>query len=279
MSARNIKFVNNNNKSPIVQKENLGGGESKPKYEDYTYQEGYRELQLKFDQKLTWLRFLPPISGTEYGYILNFNVFKAPEGQIHPTFVDPESFGQPSIWAFARNWFMKNAKEHLMKKDVNPHGFKLRSTPRGLAWVIKSDAPEGQALRLLNTSMYDGKYGGSTGLGHDIVKNAEVRDNEPGSPTIGQLVHGDITAPDKGRLICVEKSVPEIGDTKYASYSSRVGKADAPLKEYMDKLTDEEYEKLVPLEKVLHIPTEDEQKKYLLAYIGESWYTKIFPRE
>jgi hypothetical protein len=275
--SRNITFVNNADKAEPVIKQDTKSNEPAQKYEDYTYSDGYRELQLKFNQKLTWLRFLPAIAGSEHGWILNFNVFKAPEGQVHPTFVDPESFGKPSVWANARGWFMKNAKEQLMKRDVNPHGLKLRSSPRGLAWVILSDAPEGQSLRLLNTSMYDGKYGGSTGLGFDIVKNATVRDNEPGSPTIGQLVHGDITAEDKGKLVCIEKSVPEVGDTKYASYSSRIGKAEAPIKEFLARLTDEEYDKLVALDKVLRIPTEAEQKQYLLAYIGESWYSKIFP--
>jgi hypothetical protein len=272
--SREIIFESNNNvKSPIQ----LDNTESKPRYEDYTYQEGYRDLQLKFNQKITWLRVLPAIKGSENPYILRFNVFKAPEGQVHPTFVDPESFGEPSIWAFAKIWFMKNAKEALMKKDINPHGIKLRSSPRGLAWVIKSDAPEGESLRLLNVSMYDGKYGGSTGLGSDILKNAEVRDNEPGSPTAGELIHGDITAPESGRLICIEKSIPEVGDTKYASYSCRIGKSEAPIQEYMNRLTDDELNKIVPLEKVIRVPTEEEQKKYLLAYIGESWYSKIFP--
>lgn len=275
--SRDITFVNNSKTTKPILEQPSKDGESKSKYEDYTYNDGYKELQLKFNQKITWLRFLPPIKGTEYGWLMPFNVFKAVEGQTHPTFVDPESFGQPSIWAQARAWFMKNAKDELMKKDVNPHGLKLRSTPRGLAWAIVSDAAEGQSLRLLNTSLYDGKYGGSTGLGYDIIKNAEVRDNEPGSPTSGELVHGDITAPDKGKLVCIEKSVPEVGETKYASYSARIGKSEAPLQTYMDKLTDSEYDKLVPLEQVLHIPTEDEQKQYLLAYIGESWYRKIFP--
>lgn len=273
--SKNIEFTSNSNKSPLQTNTET---EPKSRYEDFTYEEGYRDLQLKFNQKITWLRVLPAIKGSTHGYVLTFNVFKAPEGQVHPTFVDPGQFGVPSVWDYARNWFMKNAKDALMKKDINPHGIKLRSTPRGLAWVIKSDAPEGESLRLLNVSMYDGKFGGSTGLGHDIIKNAEVRDNEPGSPTIGELIHGDITAPDSGRLICIEKSMPEAGDTKYASYSCRIGKSEAPIQEYMDRLTDEELNKIVPLEKVLKIPTEEEQKKYLLAYIGESWYTKIFPR-
>lgn len=278
MARQAISFVNNSGKNPPIKEQQSNNTETKSKYEDYTYIDGYRELQLKFDQKLTWIRFLPAVTGSQFGYILPFNVFKAPEGQNHPTFVDPETFGKPSVWAFARNWFMKNAREALMKKDVNPNGIKLRSSPRGLAWIIVSEAEEGNSLRLLNTSMYDGKYGGSTGLGYDIIKNAEVRDNEPGSPTIGQLIHGDITDPAKGKLVCIEKSIPEVGDTKYASYSSRVGKAEAPIKGYLDKLSDEEYNKIVPLEKVLRIPTEEEQKQYLLAYIGESWYTKIFPK-
>ena len=275
--SRDISFVNNSKTAKPVLEQTSSGDESKSKYEDYTYRDGYKELQLKFNQKITWLRFLPPIKGTEYGWLMPFNVFKAVEGQSHPTFVDPESFGKPSVWAQARAWFAKNAKDQLMKKDINPNGFKLRSTPRGLAWAIVSDAQSGESLRLLNTSLYDGKYGGSTGLGFDIIKNAEVRDNEPGSPTMGELVHGDITAPEKGKLVCIEKSVPEVGETKYASYSARIGKTDAPLQTYLDKLTDGEYDKLAPLEQVLRIPSEEEQKQYLLAYIGETWYRKIFP--
>lgn len=275
--SRDISFVNNSKTAKPILEQNSGDGESKSKYEDYTYRDGYKELQLKFNQKITWLRFLPPIKGTEYGWLMPFNVFKAVEGQTHPTFVDPESFGKPSVWAQARAWFAKNAKDQLMKKDINPNGFKLRSTPRGLAWAIVSDAQSGESLRLLNTSLYDGKYGGSTGLGFDIIKNAEVRDTEPGSPTLGELVHGDITKPEKGKLVCIEKSVPEVGETKYASYSARIGKTDAPLQTYLDKLTDEEYDKLAPLEQVLRIPSEEEQKQYLLAYIGETWYRKIFP--
>jgi hypothetical protein len=273
--SRNLQFVNNSNKV-VPAKIDTGGGD-KPKYEDNSYNDGYKELQLKFTQKVTWLRFLPPVSGSQGSWIYDFNLFKAPEGQVHPTFVDPESFGQPSVWVYARNWFMKNAKEQLMKRDVNPHGFKLRSSPRGIAWVLVTGAESGSTLRLLNTSMYDGKYGGTSGLGYEIFNNANVRDNEPGSATIGQLIHGDITDPNKGKLVCVEKSLPESGDTKYASYTTRIGKADAPIKPLLEALTDEEYDKIVPLEKVLRIPTEEEQKQYLLAYIGESWYSKIFP--
>lgn len=275
--SREITFVNNSNKPTTTSVQNKGAGGSLPKYEDNTYSGEYKQLQLKFTQELTWLRFLPPITGSEYGYILPFNVYKAAEGQVHPTFVDPETFGKPSVWNFAKMWFMKNARDQLMKRDVNPHGFKLRSSPRGLAWVILTDAPKGESLKLLNVSMYDGSYGGSTGLGYDIIKNAEVRDNEPGSKTIGQLIHGDITDPATGKLVCVEKSLPDVGDAKYASYKSRIGKSEAPVKQYLDLLTDEEYDKIVPLDKVIHIPSEEEQKKYLLAYIGESWYSKIFP--
>lgn len=276
MSTKNIEFQKTTNAPNPISKTDTN---DKPRYEDYTYRDGYKDLQIKFNQKITWLRFLPAIKGTEYSWILPFNVYKAPEGQIHPTFVDPKSFEQPCIWDHALNWFRKNAPEQLQKKDVNPHGFKLRSTPRGLAWVLVSGNEPGNILKLLNVSLYDGKYGGTSGLGDTIRKEALLRDNEPGSPTAGELIHGDITDPEKGKLVCIEKSAPESGDSKYASYTARIGKADAPLGDLYSQLTDEEIDKLTILEKVIRIPTEDEQKAYLRQYIGDSYYFKIFPKE
>jgi hypothetical protein len=274
---KTIEFQKTNNApNPLQQNTQIS---EKPRYEDYTYREGYAELQLKFQQKITWLRFLPAIKGTQYEWILPFNVYKAPEGQTHPTFVDPKSFEKPCVWDYAQNWFRKNAPEQLQKRDVNPHGFKLRSTPRGLAWVLVSGNESGNILKLLNVSTYDGSYGGTTGLGHSIKQEAFLRDNEPGSPTAGELIHGDITEPEKGKLVCIEKSIPETGDTKYASYTARIGKSDAPLSDLYEKLTDEEVDKLTILENVIRIPSEDEQKHYLRQYIGDSWYNKIFPRE
>jgi hypothetical protein len=272
MSRNKVEFVKAEESPATTSHKNQEGA----KYQDFTFEEGFADLKLKFEQKLTWFRIIPPISGTKFPHwLLNFEVYKAPEGQNHPTFVNPASLGQPSVWEQAKAWFLKNARERLANRETNPNGFKLRSTPRGIAWVIAGEG-DNQYLKLLTASTYDGKFGGTTGLGYEIAKAAEVKDNEPGSPTIGQLIHGDITDPTKGRLVCVEKSTPEAGDTKFASYSARIGKADAPLQPLLDKLSDSEFDKMVPLEKVLYLPTEQEQHAYLRGYIGDEWYKKIF---
>ena len=273
--SREIQFVKAEEAPATKQRQAKVEG---PKYVDITFEEGYADMRIKFEQRLTWFRALPPISGTKFpDWLLPFAIYKAPEGQNHPTFVDPSSLGIPSVWEQAKLWFLKNAKERLQNRETNPNGFKLRSTPRGIAWVITAGEDTEADLKLLSVSLYDGKFGGTAGLGAELKKQAEARDNEPGSPTAGQFIHGDITDPATGRLVAVEKSTPESGDKKFASYSARIGKSPAPLQAYLDKLSDSQYDKLVPLEKTLYIPTEQEQHDLLRTYIGDEWYSKVFP--
>jgi hypothetical protein len=201
-----------------------------------------------------------------------FQQIKDDEGRF-PSFVDPSTFGQQSIFAQAQNWFRKNAPEQLRKKDSNPRGFKLYPAKRGIAWVLVEGAPEGDRLKLIHTSLYDGQFGGAPGMGHNWFALAESIDNEPGSPTLGQKIYGDITDPTAGRLTKIEKT--DGGD--FANYSVGIGKSDAPLEPLMASMTDAEHDLIRPLEKVLRIPTEDEQKGYLKKLIGEKLFSQIFP--
>jgi len=201
--------------------------------------------------------------------MFEFARYKEASG-AHATFVDPATFKEPSIFFKASAWLRKNEPECIASRDTNPNGFKLWPQKRGLAWVIDEAAEEGKRLRLLNVSLYDGSRGGSTGWGHDLVTEANAVDNEPGSPTQGQSIYGDITSNETGRQFCVTK----IGTGATASYKVTIGKTATPLN--LDMLTDEEMELICPLEKTLHVPSEEEQKAYLRAYIGEERFAKIF---
>ena len=165
----------------------------------------------------------------------------------------------------------------MSNRATNPNGFKLYPKPIGIAWVIDAEATEGERLRLISPSLYDGSRGGNVGLGYNLKLKAEETDNEPGSDTFGENIHGDITNPEKGRLIKIERAKSD--KAEYASYTAGIGKTDAPLDSYLDKLTDEEHDLLEALENIVYIPTEEEIHCILKNYIGEEIYNQIFPME
>lgn len=241
---------------------------SKKTWQDNTYKPEYQGLTLRIDQKITWLRVLPPIKGSQHNWIHPFNQFVDGEGR-YTAFTDPQTFGQESLFAKAQQWFRKNKPECLYVADTNPRGFKLYSKKMGSAWVINSAAPEGSRLRILSKSMYDGIKGGSQGLGFQLWSLANQVDNEPGSATLGQPIYGDVSDPQNGRLLKIEKS----GEKQLTSYTAGIGKSIVPLN--MDELTDAEVDLIKPLETLLHVPTMDEQKAALLAYIGKDFYDAI----
>jgi len=272
-----IEFQN----TPVSAPNASAAPQSETKFRDDTYSKPYQGLQVKFQQKLTWLRALPAIKGSKYGWIMKFKRFHDNENRF-PSFVDPSTFGQASVFERARQWFLQNDKAALYSvkpsayndNTPNPNGFRFYSQDRGLMWVINAEEEEGKRLRLLNASLYDGERGGTQGLGSQIWSKANEVDNEPGSPTAGQSIHGDITSPTEGRLIGIEKS-SAAGADQFVSYAVKIGKATTELD--MAPLTEEEVAKVCPLEEALHIPSEEEQKEYLKAYIGEEKFKLIFP--
>jgi hypothetical protein len=244
---------------------------SGPTFKDDTYVPSHKGIQVKFQAPITWLRVIPAITGSQHQWMMKFKRFHDDEGRF-PTFVDPSTFGLPSVFERALQWFRKNDPTALYRKE-NPRGFRFYPQDRGLLWVVDVNGEDGKRLRLLNASLYDGERGGSQGLGYQVWAKAHEVDSEPNSPTQGQPVHGDITKPEEGRLVGIEKS--QTGEAKFTSYSVRIGKSASPLD--MSSLTDAEYELLVPLEQTLHVPSEEEQKAHLLAYIGKDRFDLIFP--
>ncbi|MEI6870677.1 MAG: hypothetical protein WCL08_00205 [Verrucomicrobiota bacterium] len=241
------------------------------------------KLQKKFTQQLSWLRFFPAIKGSQYDWMIRLNVFRDKGGV---TFVCPTSFdpNATDIFSVASIWLRKNNPKPLYRgaknkdgspnAESNPDGLKLWSTPYGAAWCIDDGEEDGSKLRLYFASLYDGSRGGTAGAAHNIVKASEERDNEPGSPTVGQAIHGDITNPAAGRLVKVERSK---GDkSEFPSYSIGIGKSAAPLMPLVEKLTDAETGMIAPLEDIIYIPTQDELHAILRGYIGMSLHKDIF---
>lgn len=251
----------------------------KLRFRDLTFQPNLREKTIKWDTGTNWIRILPPIQGSSYQWMMRIETLQAPDGQGErlPTFCHPKSFTRGAVSPFdeAYAWFKKEAKEQLYNREKNPNGLKLNTKSQGVAWVIHTGKEPGEKLGIFCASLYDGSWGGGPGLAYKIWMEANQVDTEPNSPTFEKKVHDDITAPQSGNLVLIEKHKPESGD-RYASYLVRIGKTAAPIEGYTDSLTDAEHDILVPLENAFYRPSEEEQHQILREYIGTRNYRMIF---
>lgn len=266
---KKIEFVNNTGLAapePVSKTRELA-------FRDLVFKEEYKGRKCRFGQGLTWLRFLPAVKPSVYDWMMPVEIHRDINGV---TFVSPRSLDSNVQTPFdiARMWLYKNNKGALSSRDKNPNGLRLYSQRYGIAWAIEEAAPEGQRLKLFYASLYDGVRGGTTGLGYNVRREADARDNEPGSPTVGQLIHGDITEPTTGRLVKIERAPTE--KNEYASYKAGIGKNPAPVEHFLNLLTDEEMEMITPLENTIYVPSEQEMLDILKRYIGDEFYEQIF---
>jgi hypothetical protein len=266
---KEIKFINNSGRitnNPIGKTKELS-------FRDIVFKEEYKTRKCRFGQGLTWLRFLPAVNPSVYEWMMPVEIHRDMGGV---TFTSPKTLDSnvQSPFDIARMWFQKNNKGALSSRDKNPNGLRLYPQKYGVSWVIEEAAPEGQRLKLFYASLYDGVRGGTTGLGFNVKREADARDNEPGSPTMGQLIHGDITDPKTGRLVKVERAPSE--KNEFASYTAGIGKNPAPVEHFLSLLTDEEMDMITPLEKTIYIPSDEEMCDILKRYIGQDFYNQIF---
>lgn len=269
---KTIEFDTSAGKIPAISKEKAPfGGESS--FRSLIFRDDLFKLKRKFEPGDHWLRFMPPIKGTRFGWLLTLNVFSDIGGV---TFVGPTTFDERAVDPMrqASDWLRKNKPEVLRNKETNPTGLKLWATPQAVAWVIDDKMPEGQRLGIYMASKYDGSRGGSTGAAHRLETLASERDTEPGSPTLGELIHGDITHPTEGKLVKVTASAK---DSKgFQSYTVSIGKTVSPLEKHMECLTEDEHNMLAPLETAIYVPTVEEIHEILKGYIGGELYKEIF---
>ena len=265
---KKLEFVNNAHlaNDPVAKTKELA-------FRDIVFKEEYRSKKAKFGQGITWVRFLPAIKPSVYDWMMPIEIHQDINGT---TFANPKTLDSNADNPFetARNWLNRHNKGALQSKDKNPNGLRLYSKRMGVSWIINAEAPEGERLRILYASLYDGSRGGTTGLGFNVKNEANARDMEPGSANVGQLLHGDITDPNAGRLVKIERNLSD--KSEYASYKAGIGKNAAPVDAHLAQLTEAEVDLIVPLERIIYIPTVDEQLEILRKYIGETFFNDIF---
>jgi len=223
----------------------------------------YAAARLKFLEEKTWIRILPPVTGGK-----NEGVLKCVEVYEMGNRKWVRTPGRDPV-TDVRVWFYKNRKEEVYSK-ANPGGIKLWGKPTGVAFALLPNNPPAERLKVILASLYAGDRGGTPGLGHQIVTLANEVDAEPGSETLGQRTHGDITDPTAGRLVLVTKTT----GGEYASYKASIGKTPAPVAPLLADMSDEDLQKIKPLEDLIFQPSYEEQVQYLRDYLGEA-----FPEE
>ena len=269
-----IEFESNNTgKQPVIAPKQQFDG---PAFKTLILRDELYKRKKKFSEGDTWLRFLPSIKGSKYDWMMRLDVYTVKTAAGGVTFVSPTTFNEKAENPFdtASRWIHKNKPELKSNKDTNPNGLRLYPSPQGLSWVVDEQAPEGERLALYLASMYDGVRGGSSGAAHRIKTLAEERDTEPGSPSHGELVYGDITNPESGRLVKINVTKPK--GQEFQSYAMSIGQKQSPLSASLDKLTEEEHNLIAPLERVVYVPTVEEIHEILKGYIGSELYTEIF---
>ena len=276
MSTTNIvKFAKSNREplpDPIVASQKL-------KFRNLIFAPELRERTARWDAGVNWVRILPRVQGSLYGWMMRAECIQPPDGQGErlPSFCHPKSFerGAYSPFDAAYDWFMRNNRGALYHREKNPNGFKLTPRSIGVCWGIHTGRDPGNRLILIDASLYDGAWGGGPGLSYKIWTEANQVDTEPNSPTFEQKIYPDITDEEGGNLVLVEKKRPEKGD-RYSSYTVRIGKSAAPISAYWDQLSKEEQDMIVPLEKTFYRPSVQEQEEMLRDYIGANHFRDIF---
>ena len=243
------------------------------KFTDHSFIPAARERKARLNSGVTWLRILPAIKGGENrGVLYPVETYEAGFNK----WIKPE-VGRDIVTDVRVKMYEKNRAALYSK--ANPNGIKLWGKPTGLAWAIDENAPKGKRLVLLALSMYDGQRGGSAGVGFQLCTAAAEKDNEPGSKTMGQPIHGDITDPEAGRLVKITKTT----GGEYAQYTAAIGKNPAPIADYMAMLTEEELALIVPLESVINPVGEQDVINWLRAYMGPDFPEEVLeprkPRE
>jgi hypothetical protein len=232
-------------------------------YQDLLLKPEYKPLRFKFPIGSTWFRILPAIkTGDKKSPILKVHTLNYKAGRhVHRRTL---IHGAKSVYDTAYHWMQANRPELLFSKQ-NKKGVRLLTDPMNLMWII-TEIDGKTVARLLLTSGYDGSRGGIPGLGHQISSLAQEKDED------GILV-GNPAHSMKGTQLCIEKK--QIADARYPNYNLKRGRIPVPAKELLSKLDTDDSAPLIPLEQVLHIPSQEEEWQLLEHVIDPETVSQI----
>jgi len=222
---------------------------TKPKesnYQDHVLKPEYAARRLRFPVGQTWFRIVPALKQSIHSWMMCIHVLNFEGGRFaHPKNLRTKA---KSVFDQAYSWAREHKPESLYSK-ANKTGVRLLTDPMCVFWALLEE--EGQTVaRLFMGSGYDGSRGGAPGLGYQLWQLTKDRDEN------GQLV-GDPLHPEKGVLVCVEKTQPK--GAKYPAYGLRMGRNPTPMSSLFAKMAREEVNALCPLESAVRELSKEEE--------------------
>ncbi len=219
------------------------------KYQDLVFRPEFEHLRLNFPHGLTWIRILPGLGSSAYGWLLPILALEFPGGRfVHPASFDPN---KRSAYDIAHKWFLRH-KPHLLCSKINKTGFRLWPVQLCVFWAIEYSQHDNHSLRLVIESFNDGSKG-LPGLAHEIWRKILERDER------GLRMH-DALHPNNGVMVSVErrkrKNAPPLDWV-------RVGRIPHSVDDLLEKVSPVERELLCPLEQVIQEATIEDQWNYL----------------
>lgn len=206
--------------------------------------------RFKFPVGQTWFRIVPAMKQSEKGWLLGVHALQYKNGRhAHPKTL---SAGEKSVFDHAYSWAKKHKDEALFSKS-NKDGYRLLTDPVFLCWMLVEENGKTVA-RLLLASGYDGSRGGVPGIGHQIWQLSQELDED------GHRI-GNPGDPELGTQIRVEKK--QTPGARYPSYTLKRGRIPVPVDEMIAKMDPDEMMALTPLEKVIHLPSEEDEWQLL----------------
>ncbi len=233
-------------------------GKSKPPYEDLILKPEYRGRRFSFPEGKTVIRILPQLAGTT-GWMQAVFSLDHPGGRhAHPKSVTPRA---ESVFDHAYRWLRSTTPTKLWSK-LYPDGYRLLTSPMAVCWLLVEIDGQIQS-RLFLGGAYDGSAGGNPGFAHQLFKLASELNSEG----------HDAAHSEHGVQITVEKTLPK--GEKYPVYSMTRHDHPAPIKAYLEKMSEVEVNVICPLAEVIHQIDAEEEWELLAKVVGEELHDEI----
>lgn len=215
-------------------------------FEDRVLTAEYSARRLRFKEGANWFRIVPAIEPSAHGWMMAIYALEYPGGR----FAHPKTLTRNARSAFdhAYAWARTNYPQSLFSKE-NRKGTRLLTDPFSLFWVLVEEEDK-VCARLLVAGGYDGSRGGTAGLGFQIWKAAQERDEN------GRIVV-DAVDPTGGLRLCVEKT--QAKGAKYPSYHVKTGRTPQPMDPLLERMPHEELMALCSLENTIQRLSEEEE--------------------
>jgi hypothetical protein len=253
----NIQFTPNDSES------NPWKRPRQPIFEDHILRPEFENRRLRFETGETWLRIVPALPESAYGWLFPIQSLKIRDGQFaHPKTLRPNA---RCVFDHAYGWLLQHQPQSLYSKR-NKGGARLLTSPRCAFWAVVYSETGEHTLKLVVESGYDGSRGGTNGLGFEIWRKVYEKDER------GERFNNAVD-PEEGVLICIERSRPR--NAEFPIDTVRIGRQVCPIAPMLEKVNPEELAALCPLEQVVREPSEDEQWAYLGRVIDPKLVSQI----